>query len=151
MLGSLRCKMRHTCQAMNWTRLRYAFLQWREVDEQKIRHCGLQDKLSGSWLSDLRFNIALGAWHIQQLSLRLLRLRRSCKQDKVEFARNLAEEVGEAQPQDVLVACRVQPKKKGSSGSRPLPCLKHADGQPCMSPQRTPQCWRELCSSSRAS
>ena len=141
-MGSLKCRLRHRCQAMRWTLMRCVIQQWREVNGQGCRTQGLAERLRGSWMSDLRTNIALGAWHVKQLAQRL---RWLCRRDKADFLRTLADEIGHAPIQDVQTACRrlLQPRKKRSAGNRPLPCLQRSDGSICTSPQEALECWRE--------
>ena len=111
MLRAKRGKLRHRCQALRWTRLRCAFLQW----ARKESRIGLASCLTGAWLAELRLCIAMDAEQIGQLS-RLL--RSSCRADKLQKLEQLAADVGSVHPSDVQIACRklLQPRKKRAAG-----------------------------------
>ena len=141
LLCKRRNKLRYRCQALRFTRLRCAFLQWKLKEPDNGRRFDLSERFSGSWLAELRVHIAMDTWHIQQVSGLL---RRSCKQDKTARLTQLAQEVGRAKPCDVHAACNkvLRPKRRRQAGARPLPFLVWPDGKPCESPEETMQCWR---------
>ena len=115
----------------NCTVVKCAFDQWRERDGNS----SLSDRLVGPWLVRLRLNIAMDAKCIGELPGLL---KKSCRQDKAVHLRQLAQDVDEAEPQNVHRACRrpLQPKKKRSHCARPLLSLMWPDGTPCKSPQK---------------
>ena len=79
--------------------------------KERKRRGFFQALLGSSWLSELRTNVALGAWHIKQISPLL---KKSCKVDKVQYLQKLAVDVEHSRPCDMQAAVRklLQPKKK---------------------------------------
>ena len=136
-LCTLRNQLRRREQALRWTRLRCAFLQW----SKREARLSLLGQLTGAWLSELHVRIAVGACHLKSLAQVL---KRSCRADKIRYLQELAEAVGTARPQDIHRSCRrlLQPKKMRGNSRKQLPCLLKSDGIPCISAEETMQCWR---------
>ena len=124
--------------ALNCTYLRCAFMVWRRLRED----VNFMEICSGSWLHDLKINIALDGERIYQFGSLL---RYSCKDDRRAYVDKIVGEVEHADMNDVYkhLHCLIKPRRFRRAGMDPLPQLKKLDGNLRQSAAEYMHRWRE--------
>ncbi|OLQ01466.1 hypothetical protein AK812_SmicGene15780, partial [Symbiodinium microadriaticum] len=135
-VATLRHNVRARKLALRNTRLRCAFLAWRD---RRDTFCQL---FQGKWLWHLRHRLALSCMLLHRAGTNL---RTQCRVDRAAYFSAAADDIAESRPGEIHQSVKkvMRPKRFRKVTADPLPLLHRADGTLCKSAQEAQDAWRE--------
>ena len=135
-VATLRHSVRTRKIALRATRLRCAFLAWRQP------RCTFLQLYQGRWLWELRHRLALSCLLLHRVGGAL---RSQCRADRAAYFSAVAEEIANSRPGELHQSVKkvMRPKRFRKDSADPLPILHHSDGTLCRTADDAQRAWRD--------